>query len=305
MPKWEYSREYEYMDLLGKGRVYRLATNYMGKLAAAHNADIDRLESEITELKEALVETDAYNGAKESAEFERNLLATDYTSLEAERDEWKDKERVTSELFEAACNDLGAAQERIAALEAKLERPVKVRCHLEPEDISKMVNRCHADGYNQLATCKKVMDYVLLNAVIDVPAGVPSVEELHAMYWGREHTEIIPGMTKDDAVMWTAIRNATLASLPVTTPHEPTDAEMPGAAGPWRTDVENAEFVDRHEYWLEYTHPWYPTEPDANYRGALEYVANGDHFTHPCHGIVSCDRIVAFAIPNPPQKTGD
>ena len=73
------------------------------------------------------------------------------------------------------------------------------------------------------------------------------------------------------------------------------------AAGPWRTDVENAEFVDQQEYWLEYTHPWYATEPDANYRGALEYDADGDHFMHPCHGIVYRGRIVAFAIPNPPE----
>ena len=73
------------------------------------------------------------------------------------------------------------------------------------------------------------------------------------------------------------------------------------AAGPWRYDVENAEFVDQQEYWLEYTHPWYATEPDANYRGALEYDADGDHFMHPCHGIISRGRIVAFAIPNPPE----
>ena len=75
-------------------------------------------------------------------------------------------------------------------------RRVKVRCNLKPEDISIMVNRCYADGYNQLATCKKVMDHVLLNAVLEVPPGVPTLDELAmigSVAWAN-HKEYLSGV---------------------------------------------------------------------------------------------------------------
>lgn len=75
------------------------------------------------------------------------------------------------------------------------------------------------------------------------------------------------------------------------------------AAGPWRTDVENAQFTEDQEYLIEYTHPWYPTEPAANYMGTVFYVAEHDHFTHPCRGIITRDRLRAFATIYPPETT--
>lgn len=41
---------------------------------------------------------------------------SDYHHAIAQRDEWKEKEQITSELFEAACNDLGDAQATLDAL---------------------------------------------------------------------------------------------------------------------------------------------------------------------------------------------
>lgn len=77
------------------------------------------------------------------------------------------------------------------------------------------------------------------------------------------------------------------------------------AAGSWRTDVENAQFTEGQEYLIEYTHPWYPTEPAANYRGTVFYVAEHDHFTHPCHGIITRDRLRTFATINRPEIPND
>jgi len=77
------------------------------------------------------------------------------------------------------------------------------------------------------------------------------------------------------------------------------------AANQWRYDVKNAQFTEDREYLIEYTHPWYPTEPAANYRGTVFYVAEHDHFTHPCHGIITRDRLRAFATINRPETTHD
>ena len=52
----------------------------------------------------------------------RYVLATDYAKLEAENAELRDMEQCSHELFEAACNDLGDAQEQLAAANATLDR---------------------------------------------------------------------------------------------------------------------------------------------------------------------------------------
>lgn len=75
------------------------------------------------------------------------------------------------------------------------------------------------------------------------------------------------------------------------------------AANPWRYDVENAEFTEGQEYLIEYTHPWRAAGITANIRGALFYVAEYDHFIHQCHGIITRDRLRAFATINPPEAT--
>lgn len=301
MPKWEYNREYEYMDLFGKGRVYRMATNYMGKLAAAHNADIDRLESDrdsetrwacqykaerdalaakLEALKpkppkspmdqndakpfpksllseigmsiladygdhQEIIATDLYGDEKDAICGVYNDLRVAYDAMTAERDEWKDKERVTSELFEAACNDLGAAQERIAALEAKLERSPFER---EPVRVTTYIQDIHSES---VCTVSKA-DYDKLKGENDQ--------------------------------LWRDVERlrAQLAAC---------------AAGPWRTDVENAprdgseiagEFgvlgsKERHFV------VWHPGS--GSWRSPSEKLSN--------------DALLAFAIPNPPQKTGD
>jgi len=77
------------------------------------------------------------------------------------------------------------------------------------------------------------------------------------------------------------------------------------AAGPWRTDVENAEFTDGQEYLIEYTHPWRAAGITANIRGALFYVAEYDNFIHQCHGIITRDRLRAFATSNQPEIPND
>jgi hypothetical protein len=77
------------------------------------------------------------------------------------------------------------------------------------------------------------------------------------------------------------------------------------AAGPWCTDVENAEFTDGQEYLIEYTHPWRAAGITANIRGALFYVAEYDHFIHQCHGIITRDRLRAFATINQPETIND
>lgn len=43
----------------------------------------------------------------------------------AEVDEWKDNERVSHELFEAACKDIGALQDRIEKLRSALEECIE------------------------------------------------------------------------------------------------------------------------------------------------------------------------------------
>lgn len=73
------------------------------------------------------------------------------------------------------------------------------------------------------------------------------------------------------------------------------------AAGPWRTDVENAEFVDGDEYLIEYTHAWFPDNNAANVKGTLYYEAERDRFAHSCHGIITRDRLRAFATINQPE----
>lgn len=73
------------------------------------------------------------------------------------------------------------------------------------------------------------------------------------------------------------------------------------AAGVWRYDVENAQFVDGSEYLIEYTHPWFWANPASNYRGTAYYRAQHDEFDHPCHGIITRDRIRAFATINTPE----
>ena len=69
-------------------------------LAGDHNADCDAYESGIAELT-------------------------------AERDELADKEQCSHELFEAACNDLGDAQEEIATATKTLSLALK---HLHGDD---------------------------------------------------------------------------------------------------------------------------------------------------------------------------
>jgi len=76
------------------------------------------------------------------------------------------------------------------------------------------------------------------------------------------------------------------------------------AAGPWRYDVENAEFVDGDEYLIEYTHAWFPDNKAANVKGALYYEAERDRFAHSCHGIITRDRLRAFATINQPEIQG-
>jgi multidrug resistance efflux pump len=63
-----------------------------GNILDAHNADCDAYEAQIAEL-------------------------------EAELAEAKDDERVASELFEAACNDLGDAQGKLARIAALVSLP--------------------------------------------------------------------------------------------------------------------------------------------------------------------------------------
>lgn len=64
-------------------------------------------------------------------------LEAELESAKAERDEWRDKERITSELFEAACNDLGDAQEKLATYEQAAREsempPAEVLAGMEKE----------------------------------------------------------------------------------------------------------------------------------------------------------------------------
>jgi hypothetical protein len=90
----------------------------------------------------------------------------------------------------------------------------------------------------------KLMNYMAAHAhaVIDVPQGVPSVEELAYLAWKAENDKgVAEGRDWDDCEYddeargfaeagAAAIRDAVLGSLPRPTPHEPTDAEVEALA---------------------------------------------------------------------------
>lgn len=75
------------------------------------------------------------------------------------------------------------------------------------------------------------------------------------------------------------------------------------ATGPWRYDVGVAQFEDGQEYMIEFTHPWYPEEREADYRSVSRWDAEYDYFQYPLTGIVTRDRLRAFASINAPEPS--
>lgn len=87
-----------------------------------HRRHVGIVMSREAELKARVAELEALYGLETAIALktERDALRAELEAAKAERDEWRDKERITSELFEAQSNDMGDLQEELEAAKADL-----------------------------------------------------------------------------------------------------------------------------------------------------------------------------------------
>ena len=132
MGKWTYGSTVD-NDIKKDGKWW--ATALSKSEAIKIIGQLDTYEARIAELEAQLI-----NMQQQAAQHYRAYLDTrhQYESIKrneikltAERDELADKEQCSHELFEAACNDLGDAQEEIEAATKTLSLALK---HLHRDD---------------------------------------------------------------------------------------------------------------------------------------------------------------------------
>lgn len=156
-----------------------------------------KLESEFVSLTaerdKARAELEAVKAERDKAVDERNQhIKREYTSwetefrkVEAERDELKKSSELLSVVYKGEMDARKSAQSELAALRQRDAVPVKVRFDVTAALVEEVFSAGDWAEYSWQA----VMDYIAAHAVIDAPAGVPSVDELMRIgEWAYENT---------------------------------------------------------------------------------------------------------------------
>lgn len=161
MGKWIPDEDGKITDESGAFLGRAVADAFAVLLTGDHNADCDAYEARIAELEAELI-----NMQQQAAQHYRAYLDTrhQYESIKrneikltAERDELADKEQCSHELFEAACNDLGDAQEEIAAATKTLSVALK---HLHRDDYT-------LDGTETISTLATIAMHAMAGEITD------------------------------------------------------------------------------------------------------------------------------------------
>jgi hypothetical protein len=152
---------------------------------------VDRMNAEnefvsvTAERDSARAELAAVKAERDKAVDERNQhIKREYTSwetefrkVEAERDELKKSSELLSVVYKGEMDARKSAQSELAALRQRDAVPVKVRFDVTAALVEEVFSAGDWVAYSWQA----VMDYLAAHAVIDAPAGVASVEELHQL----------------------------------------------------------------------------------------------------------------------------
>lgn len=191
----------------------------------AKSARVAELETDVARVRKL--------ASEDSTALDEKLrtLRAELEAVTAERDQWKRKNH-------CYFVEVEQLKKELAALRQGATVPVKVRASCTWQEVQAAYYR-HQSGSPEGQCWHQVIECVLAHAVIDGPAGVPSVKEL------AESVCSIPDKNGNLPQRWltrpkhekefliraaTAIRDTVLASLPTTTPHEPTAAEVEALA---------------------------------------------------------------------------
>ena len=145
---------------------------------------------------------------------EAMALRAELEAVKAERDDFKKRYMHVAELNQ---NQVSMVRKAESELAARQPMPVKVHWSVTAEQA---FQAWVDSGKAGVESCKVIMDYLAAHAVIDVPTGVPSTEELGKLAYDTMYPT--PSLnwnaeTKAKRDNWirtaTAIRNATLAGM--------------------------------------------------------------------------------------------
>lgn len=136
---------------------------------------ITGLEAEIKALKAEALQTDIETKDKAFYVEQFAAVSKELEAVKAQRDEQKRQRDETERQLNEETRERHELEEQLAALRSDT-RAVKVRWDVTAEDLESHVLDCEKNSVRD--RLQYAMHYLAAHAVIDVPAGVPSVPEL-------------------------------------------------------------------------------------------------------------------------------